>query len=193
MSFPQLITLSLAAVLAESLVSSKLPGTHTVVYASKKMNSAVIMGLTVLFVMTAASVCTGVVNQFLLRYNVPALYTVVFIIFAAAIIQIGEFILKKAVPAIYASAIAYLPLLLVNIAVMSVSVGITGIKPGFLSPVTAAAAAGAAFCIAIVLFASIRERLNFSDYPDSFKGFPIALITAALLSIAFFGFHGVRI
>jgi electron transport complex protein RnfA len=193
MSFSHLFILSLGAILAENFICVKHTCGHTAVSASKKVKPAFLMGLTVLFVMTAASVCAASVGQILHRFNVPALHTVVFIVFFALILQIGEIVLKKAAPALYSASICYLPLLLVNCAVLSAAIGLGRNEITVRGSLVSAAAAGGSFIVAIVLFASIRERLRFSDYPESFNGFPIALTTAALLSIAFFGLHGIKL
>jgi electron transport complex protein RnfA len=193
MSFYQLITLSLGAVLAENFISAWLPNAKSTISAGRNVKTAFGMGAAVLFVMTAAAVCTGTVDLVLIRYDVPALRLFVFAVFMAAIIHSAETVLKKTAPSLYTTVKPYMSLLFIHCAVLSIAVGFNGEGTVFLNTVTRAAAAGAAFSIAIILFSSIRERLAFADYPASFKGLPIALTTAALLSVAFFGFHGVII
>ena len=193
MTFSQLITLSLSAILIENFVLVKYLGVCPFIGMSKKMDTAFGMGVAVVFVMTAASACTFAVDRLLVAYDLPALRTLTFILIIAALVQLLEMFLKKVLPSLYTAMGIYLPLITTNCAVLGVALINSGESRDFIGTVVYAASAGVGFLVAIVLFASVRERLEFADYPESFEGFPIALTTAALLSIAFMGFAGLRI
>jgi len=194
MSFAHLFSLSLTAVLIENFVFVKFLGICPFLGVSKKVSTAAGMGIAVIFVMTVASACTHLVHRYLLVvFQLEYMQTVAFILVIAALVQLVEMFLQKSLPALYQALGIYLPLITTNCAVLGVA--LLNVENGFnfLESVVYGFMAGVGFTLAIVIFASIRERLEFSEYPKSFEGFPIALVTASLLSMAFMGFQGLSI
>ena len=161
---------------------------------SKKFDSCIGMSGAVIFVMTLASAVTHLIYQYVMVPNgLEYLSTIIFILVIAAIVQVVEMFLKKSVPALYKALGVYLPLITTNCAVLGVV--LVNVQKGynFLLSVVNGAAGGLGFTVAIVLFASVRERVNRADCPACFKGFPIALISAGLLALAFMGFSGLKV
>ena len=160
---------------------------------SKKIDTALGMGMAVTFVMALASAVCYWVNVLLLALNLAYMQTVVFILVIAALVQVVEMFLKKFVPALYKALGVFLPLITTNCAVLGVV--LVNVQEGynFLISVVNGAAGGLGFTLAIVLFASIRERVDKADCPECFKGFPLALIAAGFLALAFMGFSGLSI
>ena len=194
MTFTQIFALTLGAILVENFVLVKFLGICPFVGVTKKMDTAVGMGFSVTFVMGAASVSTYLVNKYMLEpLGLQYMQTVAYILVIAALVQFVEMFLHKAVPALYQALGIYLPLITTNCAVLGVA--IINTRSGFdlLSSAVYGVAAAIGFTLALVLYASIRESLEFSDIPRSFEGFPIALVTAALLSMAFMGFQGLQV
>ncbi|MCI7636496.1 MAG: electron transport complex subunit RsxA, partial [Oscillibacter sp.] len=161
---------------------------------SKKTNTAVGMGLAVIFTMTLASALTYVVYRFIL---VPAeleyLKTIAFIIVIASLVQFIEMFLQKSLPALYSALGIYLPLITTNCAVLGVVLLNVQNDYNFIESVVYGITGGLGFLLAIYLFSTVRERLEFADYPKAFEGFPIALITAGLIALAFMGFSGLQV
>ena len=152
------------------------------------------MGLAVIFVMTVASAVTYVVNEYILvKLNIEYMQTVAFILVIASLVQFVEMLLMKMMPALYQALGIFLPLITTNCAVLGVALLNITNKLSFLGSVIYGFSAGVGFTLAIVLFASVRERLELSECPKSFEGFPIALISASLLAMAFMGFQGLKI
>ena len=183
----------IAALLSENFILVTFYGTCPFMGVSKKIDTALGMGMAVTFVMAlAAAVCYGL-NLALVALNLEYMQTVVFILTIASLVQVVEMFLKKFVPALYSALGVYLPLITTNCAVLGVV--LVNVQEGynFLQSTVNGAAGGLGFTLAIVLFASVRERVNRSDCPECFKGFPIALITAGLLALAFMGFSGLSI
>lgn len=194
MSITTLLAISLGAILTNNFIFSQFLGICPFMGVSKKMDTAVGMGLSVTFVMGLASAATWAVNEFiLLPLNLKYMQTVAFILVIAAIVQVVEMFLKKSVPALYQALGIYLPLITTNCAVLGVA--LLNIQEGynFLESVVYGVTGGLGFTLAIVLFASIRERTADIECPKSFEGFPIALISAGLLALAFMGFSGLKI
>jgi electron transport complex protein RnfA len=160
---------------------------------SKKIDTALGMGMAVTFVMALASAACWAVNLLLIALNLQYMQTVAFILVIASIVQVVEMFLKKSVPALYKALGVFLPLITTNCAVLGVA--LVNVQEGydFLQSVINGAAGGIGFTIAIVLFASIRERVDKTDCPQAFKGVPITLIAAGLLALAFMGFSGLKI
>ncbi len=192
MSLSQLLTLAIFAIFAENFVLVQFLGICPFLGVSKKMDTALGMGMAVTFVMGLASLCTWAVNTFLL---IPLgldgfLQTVAFILVIAALVQFVEMFLKKSMPALYTALGIYLPLITTNCAVLGVALLNTQNGYGPLMSTAYGVFGGLGFTLAIVLFASVRERLEFAEYPKPFEGFPIALVTAGLLAMSFMGFSG---
>ena len=176
----------LSAILSENFILVKFYGICPFMGVSKKIDTALGMGMAVTFVMAIASAACYAVNVLLVKLGLDYMQTVAFILVIAAIVQVVEMFLKKSVPALYKALGVYLPLITTNCAVLGV------VLVNLLSVVNGAAG-GLGFTVAIVLFASVRERVNRADCPACFKGFPIALISAGLLALAFMGFSGLKV
>ena len=187
-----LLGILLSAILTENFILVKFYGICPFMGVSKKIDTALGMGMAVTFVMALASAACFAVNL-LLGETYAYMQTVVFILVIASIVQVVEMFLKKAVPALYKVLGAFLPLITTNCAVLGVV--LVNVQEGydFLHSVVNGAAGGLGFTLAIVLFASVRERVDKTDTPECFKGFPIALITAGLLALAFMGFSGLSV
>ena len=194
MTLTGLVSIALGAILIENFILVKFLGICPFLGVSRKMDTALGMGLAVTFVMGLASAVTWVVNEyFLVSLSLGYMQTVVFILVIAALVQFVEMFLQKSMPALYSALGIYLPLITTNCAVLGVALLNTQLDYNFIESVIYGVTAGLGFLLAIVLFASIRERLEFSECPESFEGFPIALVTASLLSMAFMGFSGLKI
>ena len=183
----------LSAILSENFILVKFLGICPFMGVSKKIDTALGMGMAVTFVMAIASAACYAVNVLLVKLSLDYMQTVAFILVIAAIVQVVEMFLKKSVPALYKALGVYLPLITTNCAVLGVV--LVNVQKGynFLLSVVNGAAGGLGFTVAIVLFASVRERVNRADCPACFKGFPIALISAGLLALAFMGFSGLKV
>lgn len=183
----------LSAILSENFILVKFYGICPFMGVSKKIDTALGMGMAVTFVMAIASAACYAVNVLLVKLGLDYMQTVAFILVIAAIVQVVEMFLKKSVPALYKALGVYLPLITTNCAVLGVV--LVNVQKGynFLLSVVNGAAGGLGFTVAIVLFASVRERVNRADCPACFKGFPIALISAGLLALAFMGFSGLKV
>ena len=190
-TFAALVALSLNAILIENFIFSKFLGICPFLGVSKKTNTAVGMGFAVIFTMTLASALTYVVYRFIL---VPAgleyLKTIAFIIVIASLVQFIEMFLQKSLPSLYSALGIYLPLITSNCAVLGVALLNITNEYNFLFSVVYGFTAGVGFLLAIVLLSLVRERIEYCDIPEPFRGFPIALIASGLLSIAFMGFSG---
>ncbi|MBU5431587.1 electron transport complex subunit RsxA [Intestinimonas sp. MSJ-38] len=194
MSFTELFSLALGAILLENFVLVKFLGCCPFLGVSKKTETALGMGLAVMFVMTVASAVTYLVNKYvLLTFDLEYMQTVAFILIIASLVQFVEMFLMKSMPSLYQALGIYLPLITTNCAVLGVALLNVQKNLNFIGSVVYGFSAAAGFTLAIVLFASVRERLEFSECPPSFEGFPIALISASLLAMAFMGFQGLKI
>lgn len=161
---------------------------------SKKIDTAMGMGAAVTFVMGLASAFTWLTNTFLLiPFHLEYMQTVAFILVIAALVQFVEMFLQKSMPSLYTALGIYLPLITTNCAVLGVALLNIQNNYNFIESVVYGITGGLGFLLAIVLFASIRERLVFADNPKAFDGFPIALITAGLMALGFMGFSGLRV
>lgn len=189
-----IIGILLSAILTENFILVKFYGICPFMGVSKKTDTALGMGMAVTFVMGIASAATFVVNRYILvPLELQYMQTVAFILVIAAIVQVVEMFLKKSVPSLYQALGIYLPLITTNCAVLGVA--LVNVQKGydFLQSVVYGVTGGLGFTLAIVLFASIRERVGEADCPKSFEGFPLALISAGLLALAFMGFSGLKI
>ncbi|MBQ2996440.1 MAG: electron transport complex subunit RsxA [Oscillibacter sp.] len=190
----ELLAISLSAILANNFIFSQFLGICPFLGVSKKVDTAVGMGIAVTFVMALASAITWAVQRFVLDpFGLGYMQTVAFILVIASLVQFIEMFLQKAMPALYTALGVYLPLITTNCAVLGVAQLNVQNSYGFIESVTYGITGGLGFLLAIVLFASIRERLVFADYPKSFEGFPIALVTAGLMALAFMGFSGLKV
>ena len=193
MNWQSVLGILLSAVLTENFILVKFYGICPFMGVSKKTDTALGMGMAVTFVMAIASAACWAVDQLILvPLDLAYMQTIAFILVIASIVQVVEMFLKKKVPALYQALGVYLPLITTNCAVLGVA--LVNVQEGynFFFSVLNGAAGGLGFTLSIVLFASIRERLEESDVPESFRGFPIALIAAGLLALAFMGFSGMK-
>ena len=189
----EILGIIIAALLSQNFILVKFYGICPFMGVSKKIDTALGMGMAVTFVMALASAACFWVYKLLVVLNVTYMQTVAFILVIASIVQVVEMFLKKMVPALYKALGVFLPLITTNCAVLGVV--LVNVQEGynFLFSVLNGAAGGLGFTLAIVLFASIRERVDKAECPERFKGFPIALIAAGLLALAFMGFSGLSI
>ena len=186
-----LILIAVGSALVSNVVLSQFLGICSFLGVSKKTETAVGMGGAVIFVITLASLVAGLLHQFILQpLGFEYLNTIVFILVIAALVQIVEMFLKKFVPSLYNALGVYLPLITTNCAVLGVA--LNNVQDGYnlLESVVNGFATGVGYLIAIVLLAGIREKMEYNDIPESFKGMPIVLLTSTLMAIAFFGFSG---
>ena len=189
-----IVGIIIAAILSQNFILVKFYGICPFMGVSKKIDTALGMGMAVTFVMALASAACWLVHEFLLvPLNLVYMQTVAFILVIASIVQVVEMFLKKMVPALYKALGVFLPLITTNCAVLGVV--LVNVQEGYnlLLSVLNGAAGGLGFTVAIVLFASLRERVNKADCPKCFVGYPIALIAAGLLALAFMGFSGLSI
>ena len=189
----QITTIIIAALLSENYVLVKFLGICPFLGVSKRINAAVGMGMAVTFVMAIASFLCYFVCQLLIKLGLDYMQTVAFILVIASIVQLVEMFLKKKVRSLYNALGVYLPLITTNCAVLAVVLANAQKDYNLLMSVINGAASGLGFALAIVLFASLRERVDKANPPEAFKGYPSALISAGLLALAFMGFSGMKI
>ena len=186
-----LILIAVGSALVSNVVLSQFLGICSFLGVSKKTETALGMGGAVIFVITIASFVAGLLYQFILvPLNFEYLQTIVFILVIAALVQIVEMFLKKFMPALYNALGVYLALITTNCAVVGVALNNVKNDYNLLQGVVNGFATGVGYLIAIVLLAGIREKIEYNDIPESFKGMPIVLLTSTLMAIAFFGFSG---
>jgi electron transport complex protein RnfA len=189
-----LFTISLGAILVNNFIFAQFLGICPFMGVSKKVDTASGMGMAVIFVMGVASAVCWPINEYLLiPNNLAFMQTVTYILVIASLVQFVEMFLQKAMPSLYEALGVYLPLITTNCAVLGVVLQNTQNSYNFIESVVYGVTGGVGFLLAIVLFASVRERLEFSECPKSFEGFPIALVTAGLLALAFMGFSGLKV
>ena len=190
----KLLSITLGAILTNNFIFSQFLGCCPFLGVSKKVDTAVGMGIAVTFVMGLASAVCFVVNKFILiPLELAYMQTVAFILVIASLVQFIEMFLQKAMPSLYTALGVYLPLITTNCAVLGVVLLNVQNNYNFIESVIYGITGGLGFLLAIVLFASIRERLVFADYPKNWEGFPIALVTAGLMALAFMGFSGLKV
>lgn len=188
----QIVTIIIAALLSENYVLVRFLGICPFFGVSTRINAALGMGMAVTFVMTLASLVCYFVNQLLIVLGLSYMQTVAFILVIASIVQLVEMFLKKKAISLYNALGVYLPLITTNCAVLGVVLVNAQKNYSLLLSLVNGCASGLGFLLAIVLFASLRERVDKATPPESFKGHPIALISAGLLALAFMGFSGMR-
>ena len=191
MSITGLLSIFLAAILTNNYILSKFLGICPFLGVSKKLDTAVSMSAAVIVVMVVATAVTWPIQTLLLDpLGLGYLQTIVFILIIAALVQFIETFMKKNMPPLYQALGVYLPLITTNCAVLGVALNNVQDEYNILEGVVNGFATGVGYLIAIVLLAGIREKMEYNDIPESFKGMPIVLLTSALMSIAFFGFSG---
>ena len=194
MSLTSLLAISLGAILTNNFIFSQFLGICPFLGVSKKIDTAVGMGAAVTFVMGLASALCYPVNSLLNKLDLGYMQTVAFILVIAGLVQFVEMFLKKNIPTLYTALGVYLPLITTNCAVLGVALLSTQNAYNFIESVVYGITGGLGFLLAIFLFAAIREQLEVSgDSPRAFDGFPIALVTAGLMALAFMGFSGLKV
>ena len=189
-----LLSITLGAILVNNFIFSQFLGCCPFLGVSKKVDTAVGMGIAVTFVMGLASAVCYVVNEFvLLRFDLAYMQTVAFILVIAALVQFIEMFLQKSMPGLYTALGIYLPLITTNCAVLGVVLLNVQNNYNFIESVVYGITGGLGFLLAIVLFAAVRESIQFAENPKCFDGFPIALVTAGLMALAFMGFSGLKV
>lgn len=192
--FIKILAILLSSILVNNYVLARFLGVCPFLGVSKKVTTAVGMGMAVTFVMALASLITWLVQYFILEpLGVEYMQTIAFILVIASLVQLVEMVIQKSSPALYQGLGVYLPLITTNCAVLGVAIINITEQYNLLETVVNGVGAALGFTLAIVLFAGIRERMEAAPVPKPFKGFPIALIAASLMSIAFMGFSGLAI
>ena len=188
----ELIVLLMSAILVNNYVLNKFLGICPFLGVSKKSDPAVGMGAAVIFVMLVATAATWPIYNYLRAPNGLAyLQTIVFILVIAALVQFVEIFLKKFIPALHKSLGVYLPLITTNCAVLGVTINNITDEYTFIESMVSSLGCGLGFLLAMWLFAGVRHRLEESDAPECFKGMPITLVAASIVSVAFMGFGGI--
>lgn len=190
--FKGLVVILMSAVFVNNYVLQRFLGICPFLGVSKKLDQATGMSIAVIFVMLLATAATWPIQYYLLKPNgLGYMQTIVFILVIAALVQLVEIILKKYIPSLHASLGVYLPLITTNCAVLGVT--ILNITEGydFVAAMINSLGSGLGFFLAMVLFSGVRSRIEGSDTPEAFKGLPITLVAASIVSISFFGFAGV--
>ena len=188
----ELLIIAIGSALVNNVVLSQFLGICPFLGVSKKIETAAGMGGAVIFVITIASFITSLIYRFILMpTGFEYLQTIVFILVIAALVQFVEMYLKKTMPPLYNALGVYLPLITTNCAVLGVALTNVQKEYTILEGVVNGFATALGFTIAIVIMAGVREKIEYNDISESFQGTPIVLLTAALMSIAFFGFSGI--
>lgn len=187
----ELLVILIGSSLVSNVVLSQFLGLCPFLGVSKKTNTAAGMGAAVIFVITLASAVAGLMYRFILQpLHIEYLQTICFILVIAALVQFVEMFLRKAMPALYEALGVYLPLITTNCAVLGVALTNVQKEYGILAGIVNGFATAVGFTVAIVILAGLREKMEYNDFPQSFKGMPAVLLTAGLMAIAFCGFSG---
>lgn len=188
----ELLIIAVGAALVNNVVLSQFLGLCPFLGVSKEMSTAGGMGGAVIFVLTLSSLCTSLIYKFILiPTGMEYLQTIVFILVIAALVQLVEMFLKKSIPSLYKALGVYLPLITTNCAVLGVALINVQKDYSILQGTVNGFATAVGFTLAIVLMAGLREKMEHNDVPKAFQGMPIVLLTAMLMSMAFFGFSGI--
>lgn len=187
----ELLLLVISAILVKNILLGQYLGNCPFLGVSKKMDTAIGMGMAVIFIMALASTITWTVSRYILKpLDMEYLQTIAFILVIAALVQFVEIFMKKSLPALYQALGIFLPLITTNCAILGVAVLCVREGYSFVEMIVFSVASAAGFALALVLFAGLRERFQISRVPKALEGTAIALITAGLMSLAFFGFKG---
>ncbi len=194
MSFTQILLMMFSAIILENFIFSKFYGCCPFLGVSKDPDTALGMGMAVTFVMTISSAATWAVYYLLLEpFGLEYLRTMAFILVIASLVQFIEMFLRKYIPALYSSMGIYLPLITTNCAVLGAALVNIQNEYNFIESVCFGFAAALGFTLAIVVFAGLRVKMEFSEPPRAFRGLPLTLIAAGLLAMAFAGFSGINL
>lgn len=187
----KILAILLSVILVNNCILAQFLGICPFLGVSKKLDSSVGMGVAVTFVMVLATAATWPIQQLLNKYEIGYLQTVVFILVIAALVQLVEMILKKFIPALHRSLGVYLPLITTNCAVLGVTINNIDYSYTYVESLFNAFGTGIGFLVAMIIFSGMRQKLeNNKLIPESFKGVPITLVSASILSLAFMGFSG---
>ena len=179
------------AILVNNVILAQFLGICPFLGVSSKVETSMGMGAAVTFVMTLTAVVAWCIQEYVLKLlDIEYMQTIVFILVIAALVQMVEIILKKVSPSLYQALGIFLPLITTNCAVLGVALGMIQKEFGLLQSVVYSFSTAVGFALVMVLFAGLRERLDFEDVPAAMKGTPIALVTAAIMAMAFLGFSG---
>ncbi len=190
-SVKELLVILIGSSLVSNVVLSQFLGLCPFLGVSRKIKTAAGMGTAVIFVITLASAVAGVIYKFVLqRFGLEYLQTIVFILVIAALVQFVEMFLRKCMRSLYEALGVYLPLITTNCAVLGVALTNVQKEYGILTGIVNGFATAAGFTVAIVILAGLREKMEYNDIPEAFKGMPVVLLTAGLMAIAFCGFSG---
>ncbi|HHI87725.1 MAG TPA: electron transport complex subunit RsxA [Candidatus Cloacimonetes bacterium] len=199
MDFSTLFIIIIGSIFINNFVIARFLGLCPYIGVSKKMDSAVGMGMAVIFVMTMASTITWLIYTFLLNettsifgIDLTFLRTITFILSIAVLVQFVEMVIKKMAPELYKALGIYLPLITTNCAVLGVSLLNINENYNFIESIVNGASAGVGFTLVLVLMAGIRERLEYANVPKSMRGMPISFIVAGCMALAFLGFSGMK-
>lgn len=194
MDLGKLIGIIISSILINNFIFARFLGICPFMGVSKKIESSIGMGMAVTFVMTLASGVTWIIDKFILvPYHIEYLRTIAFILIIASLVQFVEMAIEKLSPNLYKALGVFLPLITTNCAVLGVAIINIGENYNFIEAITNGFAGAVGFTLALIILAGIRERLEYSDVPASFKGIGIAFITAGILAMAFMGFSGIKI
>ncbi|HIY37517.1 MAG TPA: electron transport complex subunit RsxA [Candidatus Agathobaculum intestinigallinarum] len=195
MSLTEILSLAVASILVNNYILVQFLGCCSFFGVSKKTDTAIGMGMAVVFVMALSSAVTWAVQYFILEpLNLQYMQTIAFILVIATLVQFVEMFMKKSMPALYSALGIFLPLITTNCAVLGAAISNIDNSYSFIGSMVYGVGSGLGYTLAIVLFSSIRERLDAtSKCPKCFEGFPIALVSAALLAMSFMGFSGLSI
>jgi len=192
LDFKGLVVLLMSAVFVNNYVLQKFLGICPFLGVSKKLDQATGMSIAVIFVMLLATAVTWPIQYYLLDPNdLGYMQTIVFILVIAALVQLVEIILKKYIPSLHSALGVYLPLITTNCAVLGVTILNISTKYDFVSSMVNSLGSGLGFFLAMVLFSGVRSRMEGGETPEAFKGLPITLVAASIVSVSFFGFAGV--
>ena len=190
--FKTLIIILMSSVLVNNYVLSRFLGICPFLGVSKKLNSAVGMGVAVTFVMLMATAVTWPIQYFVLNKNgLSYMQNILFILVIAALVQFTEIVLKKYIPSLHKALGVYLPLITTNCAVLGVTINNINDGYNFLESMVSSLGCGLGFLLAMVIFSGMRSKIEESEIPNCFKGLPVTLIAASFISLAFFGFGGI--
>lgn len=191
-NFKTLILILMSSVLVNNYVLNRFLGICPFLGVSKKLNQAVGMGVSVIFVMLLASAVTWPIQYYVLNsLGLGYMQNLLFILIIASLVQLVEIILKKYIPSLHKSLGVYLPLITTNCAVLGVTINNINDGYTFVESMVSSLGCGLGFLLAMVLFAGMRSKIEESEIPESFKGMPVTLIAASFVSLAFFGFGGI--
>lgn len=191
-TFKTLVVILMSSVLVNNYVLSRFLGICPFLGVSKKLNQAVGMGISVIFVMLMATAVTWPIQMFVLnKLGLEYAQNIVFILVIAALVQFIEIVLKKFIPSLHKSLGVYLPLITTNCAVLGVTINNILDGYNFVESMVSSLGCGLGFLLAMVLFSGVRSRIDESNIPESFKGLPVTLVAASFISLAFFGFAGI--